>query len=90
MTIDPSIFKAYDIRGIVGTSLTIEGVKLIGKAIGSHVENGKPICIGRDGRLSGPSIVTALVEGIVSTGTDVIDIGPVSYTHLTMPTKRIV
>ena len=38
MTIDASIFKAYDIRGIVGTSLTIEGVRLIGKAIGTHVE----------------------------------------------------
>ncbi len=89
MTIDPSIFKAYDIRGIVGTSLTIEGVKLIGKAIGSHVENGKPICIGRDGRLSGPSIVTALVEGIVSTGTDVIDIGLVTSPALYFSTHEL-
>ena len=43
MKIESSIFKAYDIRGVVGTSLTIEGVKLIGKAIGSQVQNGKAI-----------------------------------------------
>ena len=83
MSLDPSIFKAYDIRGIVGSSLTIDGVKLIGKAIGSSVKNGKSICVGRDGRLSGPSIVTALIDGITSTGVDVVNIvqvtSPVLY-----------
>ncbi|MDC1311715.1 phosphomannomutase/phosphoglucomutase [Burkholderiales bacterium] len=89
MTIDASIFKAYDIRGIVGTSLTIEGVRLIGKAIGTHVENGKAICVGRDGRLSGPSIVAALIEGIVSTGIDVIDIGQVTSPALYFSTHEL-
>ena len=75
MTINPSIFKAYDIRGIVDSTLTIEGVTLIGKAIGSQVHNGKSVCVGSDGRLSGPAITKALIAGIVSTGVDVIDIG---------------
>jgi phosphomannomutase/phosphoglucomutase len=81
----PEIFKAYDIRGIVGKSLTPETARLIGQALGSEArERGlKTIAIGRDGRLSGPALAAALAEGIVASGTDVVDIGcvptPVSY-----------
>ncbi len=89
MTLDSSIFKAYDIRGIVGSSLTIDGVKLIGKAIGSSAKNGESICVGRDGRLSGPSIVSALIEGITSTGVDVINIGQVSSPALYFSTHEL-
>ena len=84
-TLAPEIFKAYDIRGIVGKSLTPEVVRLIGQALGSEAqERGLvSICIGRDGRLSGPELAAALAEGITSTGIDVIDIGrvptPVTY-----------
>jgi phosphomannomutase/phosphoglucomutase len=75
----PEIFKAYDIRGIVHTTLTAETVRQIGMALGTEaVARGvKSIVIGRDGRLSGPALAGALADGITSTGTDVIDIGRV-------------
>ena len=67
--VSKSIFKAYDIRGIVNEDLTIETVVLIGKAIGSEsIERGeRGIVVGRDGRRSGPDLMNALVEGIKST-----------------------
>ncbi|MBT8122411.1 MAG: phosphomannomutase/phosphoglucomutase, partial [Gammaproteobacteria bacterium] len=83
--IDPSIFRAYDIRGVVGKSLTAETVTLIGRAIGSEaLQRGRnTVVVGRDGRLSGPMLSQALIEGITSTGCDVKDIGcvptPVLY-----------
>ena len=75
----PSLFKAYDIRGVVDTALTPDAVRLIGAALGSEAAAlGKSaICVGRDGRLSGPLLRDALVAGITSTGTDVIDVGMV-------------
>jgi len=74
------IFKAYDIRGIVGKSLTAETVELIGKALGSETRRrgGAAISIGRDGRMSGPAFTAALARGIQSTGVNVIDIGMVA------------
>jgi phosphomannomutase/phosphoglucomutase len=83
--VSKSIFKAYDIRGIVNEDLTIETVVLIGKAIGSEsIESGeRGIVVGRDGRTSGPDLMNALVEGIKSTGCHVVKIGmiptPVLY-----------
>jgi phosphomannomutase/phosphoglucomutase len=77
--IDPSIFKAYDIRGVVDRSLTVEAVRAIGKALGS-VARQRDVArctVGRDGRLSGPVLRDALIDGIRSTGTGVIDIGMV-------------
>ena len=73
------IFKAYDIRGIVGKSLTPEVVELVGRALGTlcRERGGDAIAIGRDGRVSGPSLVKALAEGIRSTGVDVHDVGMV-------------
>ncbi|NLR75325.1 phosphomannomutase/phosphoglucomutase [Leeia aquatica] len=79
------IFKAYDIRGIVGKSLTEERVRQIGHAIGSEARDRqvKTIVIGRDGRLSGPAFAEALSQGIRASGIHVIDIGqvatPVTY-----------
>ena len=80
INIATEIFKAYDIRGIVGKSLTPEIVELIGQALGSEAlkRGGSEIVIGRDGRLSGPSLSQALARGIQSTGIDVIDIGMVA------------
>jgi phosphomannomutase/phosphoglucomutase len=81
----PEIFKAYDIRGIVGKTLTPESVRAIGQALGSEARDRgqKAIAIGRDGRLSGPQLAGALAEGICAAGIDVIDIGmvptPLSY-----------
>ena len=75
----PEIFKAYDIRGIVDQSLTPEIVRQIGQAIGSEaLEAGdSAVIVGRDGRLSGPDMVTALTEGITAAGCNAIDIGMV-------------
>ncbi len=79
------IFKAYDIRGIVGKSLTADIVRRIGHGLGSLAkERGQTaIAVGRDGRLSGPELAGALAEGICAAGVDVIDVGcvptPLTY-----------
>ena len=74
------IFKVYDIRGIVNKTLTPEIVEAIGHAIGSEAVARKQtaICIGRDGRLSGPELAVALARGIQKSGIDVIDVGMVA------------
>ena len=78
--LDPSLFKAYDIRGIVDRTLTVDATRLIGAAIGAEaVAKGvHEIAVGRDGRLSGPKLRDALIEGIRSTGTAVADVGMVA------------
>lgn len=79
------IFKAYDIRGIVDTTLTASAVEAIGHALGSEARarNQQAIAVGRDGRLSGPELSGALAKGIRAAGVDVIDIGcvptPLTY-----------
>ncbi|PKO91214.1 MAG: phosphomannomutase/phosphoglucomutase [Betaproteobacteria bacterium HGW-Betaproteobacteria-10] len=79
------IFKAYDIRGIVDQSLTADVVRQIGHALGSlAAEQGqRAIAVGRDGRLSGPELAGALMDGICAAGIDAIDVGcvptPVTY-----------
>ncbi|MGH8641981.1 MAG: phosphomannomutase/phosphoglucomutase [Burkholderiales bacterium] len=80
MQIAPEIFKAYDIRGIVGRNFTPESVELIGHAIGSEAVARKQsrIAVGYDGRLSGPSLAAALAAGIRKSGIGVIDIGRVT------------
>lgn len=74
-----SIFRAYDIRGIVGKTLTPETVQLIGKALGSEAatRGETTIVVARDGRVSGSAMIEALKKGILETGRDVIDIGMV-------------
>ncbi len=71
------IFKAYDIRGVVDKTLTVAAVKAIGQALGTLAleQDIHSIVVGRDGRLSGPRLQTALMEGVASSGCDVIDIG---------------
>lgn len=79
------IFKAYDIRGIVNKSLTADVVRQVGHALGSlAVEQGQTaIAVGRDGRLSGPELAGALMDGICAAGVDAIDVGcvptPLTY-----------
>jgi phosphomannomutase/phosphoglucomutase len=74
-----SIFRAYDIRGIVGETLTIDAVYQIGRAIGSEIaEQGeRSVVVGRDGRLSGEEVSAALIRGLTATGIEVIDVGMV-------------
>ncbi len=76
----PSIFKAYDIRGIVDDTLTADVVRNVGRAVASEARGlgQKAFVIGRDGRLSGPGFAKALAEGIRSAGLDVIDLGMVA------------
>jgi len=80
MQLPKEIFKTYDIRGIVGKTLTPEIVEVIGQAIGSEatVRRQTRICIGYDGRLSGPELAAALVHGIQKSGIHVIDLGMVA------------
>ncbi len=79
LTLDRSIFRAYDIRGIVGKTLDRDIARAIGRAIGSEgIERGLgEIVVGRDGRLSGPDLSAGLIEGLRAAGMNVIDLGMV-------------
>jgi phosphomannomutase/phosphoglucomutase len=77
--ISPSIFKAYDIRGIVDDTLTVDAVRAIGLALGALARQAgtREAVIGRDGRLSGPKLSAALADGFRAAGVGVVDIGMV-------------
>jgi len=83
--LSPSIFRAYDIRGIVGQTLDTGIARQIGHAIGTvmHEQNLLGIVVGRDGRLSGPTLSEALIDGLRLAGRHVTDIGlaptPLTY-----------
>ena len=74
-----SIFRAYDIRGVIGSTLTATTAYWVGRAIGSQsLAQGEPaVVVARDGRLSGPELSQALIQGLVECGCRVIDIGMV-------------
>ncbi|MEX2240127.1 MAG: phosphomannomutase/phosphoglucomutase [Burkholderiales bacterium] len=80
MKIPAEIFRAYDIRGIAGKTLTADAVRAIGRALGSMAAE---FAVGRDGRSSGPALVDALCEGLQASGANVVDVGmaptPVIY-----------
>ncbi|MDP9900041.1 phosphomannomutase/phosphoglucomutase [Variovorax ginsengisoli] len=80
MQLSASIFKAYDIRGVVPTTLDVEVAEGLGRAFGSAARalGEKTVAVGRDGRLSGPALVEALISGLVATGIEVIDVGAVT------------
>lgn len=86
-----SIFRAYDIRGIYGDTLSDETAFLVGRAIGSEVlaQGQSAIAIGRDGRLSGPALVQALSDGVRATGCDVVNVGMVPTPTLYYATYNI-
>ncbi len=83
--ISPTLFRAYDIRGVVDRDLTETAARLIGHAFGSEARarGQAAVAVGRDGRLSGPRLIAALTEGLLASGIDVIDVGcvptPVVY-----------
>jgi len=93
MKLAPEIFRTYDVRGVVGRSLTPEVVRAIGQALGSlameknaekNAERSAPaFAVCRDGRLSGPELAGALIDGLLGAGADAIDIGmaptPLAY-----------
>ncbi|WP_225781654.1 phosphomannomutase/phosphoglucomutase [Xenophilus sp. Marseille-Q4582] len=80
MQLSPSIFKAYDIRGVVPATLDTEVAEALGRAFGSaaRAAGERAVAVGRDGRLSGPALAEALMRGLVATGIEVIDIGAVT------------
>ena len=80
MHVQTSAFKAYDIRGIVGAGIDEIFAEHLGRAFGSEAiaAGERAVAVGRDGRLSGPSLVAGLIRGLVSTGLDVVDIGAVT------------
>ncbi|MDB5795384.1 MAG: phosphomannomutase/phosphoglucomutase, partial [Noviherbaspirillum sp.] len=73
LTLSPTIFKAYDIRGIIGKTLDASVARQIGQAFGSAMRaKGETVAvIGRDGRLSGPELAAALASGLQAVGVDV-------------------
>ncbi len=77
MRVDPSVFKAYDIRGIYPEQLNEETARAIGRAFVTYL-NPREVVVGRDMRLSGPAMHASLVAGLTQQGADVIDIGMVS------------
>lgn len=89
--LDRSIFRAYDIRGIVGETLSPDTAYLIGQAIGSEgIDRGvEQIAVARDGRLSGPELTGGLIEGLRSTGLNVIDLGAVPTPVLYFATHHL-
>jgi phosphomannomutase len=80
MQLAASIFKAYDIRGIVPSTIDEAVAKGLGRAFGTvaRAEGETTVAVGRDGRLSGPALSAALVRGLISSGVDVIDVGMVT------------
>jgi phosphomannomutase / phosphoglucomutase len=85
VSVNRNIFRAYDIRGILGETLNEDIARQIGRAIGSEARHRglREIVVGRDGRLSGPDLSAALIDGLRAAGCDVIDIGlaptPLTY-----------
>jgi phosphomannomutase len=80
MQFDATIFKAYDIRGVVGKTIDENFAHELGRAFGSEAvaAGEKAVAVGRDGRVSGPGLAAALIRGLQSTGLDVVDIGMVT------------
>jgi len=77
MGVNREIFREYDIRGIVGETLDTEGAHAIGRGFGTYLNThgGKTAVVGRDNRLSSPDLQQAVIEGLISTGCQVIDVG---------------
>ena len=80
MQLNASIFKAYDIRGIVPSTINEAVAEALGRAFGTQAlkEGEKTVAVGRDGRLSGPSLAVALMRGLAASGVEVIDVGMVT------------
>jgi phosphomannomutase len=80
MQVDASVFKAYDIRGIVGKTVDERFAEHLGRAFGSAAlaAGERCVAVGRDGRLSGPALAQALIKGLLSTGINVLELGAVT------------
>jgi phosphomannomutase len=91
----PTIFREYDIRGIVGKSLFVQDAYFIARAFASKAAQANPegiICVGRDGRLSSPEMHDAICRGIIDSGLNVLDVGlgPTPMLYYAAYTKKAV
>lgn len=84
MNIEPSVFKAYDIRGVVPVALHPEMAVALGRSFGTQAlaQGQQRVAVGRDGRLSGPMLAQALIQGLVEAGIEVFDVGMVTTPQL--------
>ena len=76
LIITKDIFRAYDIRGVYPEQINEDVYNLVGKAIGTYINNqnaGTEVCLCADGRLSSPTLKKSLIEGLISTGIDVVE-----------------
>lgn len=89
--VSDTIFRAYDIRGIVDETLTPDIVTVIGRAIGSEaIARGMDsLCIGYDGRHSSPELADALARGVMATGCNVVHVGAVPTPVLYFATHEL-
>jgi phosphomannomutase/phosphoglucomutase len=89
--LDPGIFRAYDIRGVVGDTLTVAIAYEIGRAIGSeaYYRGEQSVLVGCDGRLSSPDLAAAMIRGLKATGRDVKDLGQVPTPVLYFATRYL-
>ncbi len=80
MQLHPSVFKAYDIRGVVPATLDEALARALGLAFGTQAlrQGQAVVAVGRDGRLSGPALSAALMQGLTAAGVDVLDVGAVT------------
>jgi len=80
MQVNPSIFKAYDIRGVVPSTVNEAVAEALGRAFGASAlaQGEATVAVGRDGRVSGPVLRAALIRGLVASGVDVVDVGMVT------------
>ena len=74
MTLDPSVFKAYDVRGVYPDEIDEEGAERVGRAFIELTKAGR-VAVGRDVRLSSPSVAEAFSSGCAAAGADVVDLG---------------
>jgi phosphomannomutase/phosphoglucomutase len=91
VALSKTIFKAYDIRGVIGSTLDAGIARKIGQAFGraALAKGERKVAIGRDGRLSGPELAAALADGLQSAGVDVIDLGMVATPMLYFATHLL-
>ncbi|MGI9303660.1 MAG: phosphomannomutase/phosphoglucomutase, partial [Gammaproteobacteria bacterium] len=89
MEMPATIFRAYDIRGVVGKTLTPKIVRQIGRALGSLYPASQRVAVGRDGRLSSPELADALCQGLMAAGRTAIDVGQVPTPVLYYATHRL-
>jgi phosphomannomutase len=84
---NPDIFKAYDVRGTYPDQINEDGARAIGAAFAAYL-NAKRVAVGRDMRLSSPSLAAAFIDGVVSQGTDVVDYGMIATDMLYFAVAR--